>query len=231
VELSAQIEMTSWSKPGEETPPSAHTQTWTTHCVVGTNTWLIEGNFSPNKKETWWLAGTNFIVQTVPQVGEPSVKILESIDGNPIKQFRGPPINFPWLAFCSGPFLKREGRRILPRAFDYPDTTTVFEDDLGLPRSVELYATNNQPVYQYRVSGSTNVLGWNFPLEFHVAQYRPRGTNAGAWELVLTASGKVTSISLEPNHKCPASLGRLLRNKARLSALRFGYPPIASAEF
>ena len=58
------------------------------------------------------------------------------------------------------------------------------------------------PILQYRVLSSTNVSGWQFPLEFYLAQYPPAmlpdshqfGTNG--WELQLTARGKVTVIGV-----------------------------------
>ena len=56
------------------------------------------------------------------------------------------------------------------------------------------WTTNNQPVCQYRAALPTNVLDWNFPLEFYLVQYRPAGTSG--WELHLTAKGKVTAIGV-----------------------------------
>jgi len=84
----------------------------------------------------------------------------------------------------------------------FSDKTVVFGDALGLPESVNLYLTNQMPILQYRVLSSTNVSGWQFPLEFYLAQYRPAmvpdshkfGTNG--WELQLTARGKVTAIGV-----------------------------------
>ena len=74
----------------------------------------------------------------------------------------------------------------------WSDQTTVFKDGLGLPKSLDLIATNNQPIFQYQVHKSTNVLGWNFPLEFYCVQYLPTGTNL--LKLHLTTKGKLTSI-------------------------------------
>ena len=68
----------------------------------------------------------------------------------------------------------------------------AFNDALGLPKSLNLVATNGQPIFQYQVHKSTNVLGWNFPLESYCVQYLPTGTNH--WKLALTAKGKPTSI-------------------------------------
>ena len=84
----------------------------------------------------------------------------------------------------------------------FSDRTTVFQDAFGLPKSVVLYTTNGQPVLQYSVTASTNVLGWEFPLEFYLAQYRPaylpdsRRFGGSGWELQLTAKGRVTAIGV-----------------------------------
>jgi hypothetical protein len=108
------------------------------------------------------------------------------------------------LAFCSGPFLKTQGRQLYPPSdlwkqvihapSGFMDTTIAFEDDLGLPQSVDLSTTNNIPVMQYRVAKTTNVLGWEFPLEFYLAQYRPARTHG--WELNLSARGKLSSVGI-----------------------------------
>ena len=59
-------------------------------------------------------------------------------------------VNIPWLAFCSGTYLKREGRiiplpaailRHCPDRFAYRDVTTTFDDDLGLPKSIDLFSS------------------------------------------------------------------------------------------
>src|SRR5207245_9498920 len=107
-----------------------------------------------------------------------------------------------WLSFCSGSFLKRDGRQIFPPIpfwkesslvySGWSDKITAFKDGLGLPRSVDLIARNNQPIFQYRVRQSTNLLGWNFPLEFYCVQYLPSWTNL--WMLALRAKGRVTYI-------------------------------------
>ncbi|HXJ76377.1 MAG TPA: hypothetical protein VNM37_26195, partial [Candidatus Dormibacteraeota bacterium] len=80
----------------------------------------------------------------------------------------------------------------------------VFNDDLGLPKSINLVVTNNQSVFQYQVRQSTNVLGWNFPLEFHGVQQLPAGTNT--WKLHMTIRGKVTSIHPGQNPEIPAEV-------------------------
>src|SRR5271157_5279590 len=68
--------------------------------------------------------------------------------------------------------------------------------------------TNGQPVFQYRVTTSTNVRGWEFLLEFYLAQYRhahlsddSRHFGTNGWELDLTAKGKVPAIGVGTEHQ------------------------------
>ncbi|HZR17523.1 MAG TPA: transglutaminase domain-containing protein [Verrucomicrobiae bacterium] len=229
VELTAKIETEFWDTRGPN-PPSISTRIWTVHCLVDTNTWLIEGDFLANGKDTWWFTGTNMIEESritsetpeattkklselsrlamrSPRVGERNRRTIESIDGNPGRPVRVAdlmfaPAKIAWLAYCSGPALKREGRRIpLPSdlwkelmspSWQTSEKTTTFEDELGLPEKIVLHTGKNQPVLQYRAVLATNVLGWTFPLEFHLAQYTPIGSNE--WELHLTANGKIIDI-------------------------------------
>jgi hypothetical protein len=86
--------------------------------------------------------------------------------------------NIPWLAFCSGTYLKRSGRIIPfpvtvngmddPQAFAYSDKTTCFDDTFGLPKLVEFFTsqklaaaslqnerlTRNQRVEQVRLENN-----------------------------------------------------------------------------
>ena len=90
----------------------------------------------------------------------------------------------------------------------------MFADALGLPKQIDLGTTNGQPVFVYRVSKSTNMLGWEFPLEFHIVQYRPqyalrfeaRYYNTNAWVVDRTAIGKVTSLGVGTQPKIPPEL-------------------------
>jgi len=84
--------------------------------------------------------------------------------------------------------------------------TEVFRDSLGLPKSIQLVTTNNQSVFQYQVHRSTNVLGWNFPLEFFGVQYVPTRTNG--WKVHLTLKGKVTAIGVGAEPQIPAKVVR-----------------------
>jgi hypothetical protein len=74
-----------------------------------------------------------------------TINIWSSSNGHPMADS---PENMLWLAFCSGQYLKREGRLILlpcdmgrhtPDRYAYTDKTEVFPDSLGLPRSMELF--------------------------------------------------------------------------------------------
>jgi hypothetical protein len=125
-------------------------------------------------------------------------------------------VSIPWLAFCSGPYLKQHGRRLdLPRfdqstfAVHYTDETTSFDDELGLPRTIDFYTPTRQPVCRYRAVGTTNIVGWTFPLSFELAQYR-QNFHTSAWDLLLTASGKIASLSARAQPQLPTESQRTL---------------------
>ncbi len=146
----------------------------------------------------------------LPPVGSSDIRTYESSDGNPGRPIRVMDLlelngRIAWLAFCSGSVLRQSGRILFPPSdlwketrvgFSYPfsDKVVVFDDSLGLPKCLTLSATNGLPVLEYQVSQSTNVFGWNIPIEFYLIQYVAHGTND--WSLQLTAKGKVTSIGL-----------------------------------
>ena len=226
--------------PGSDHPPSIFRERPTERCVVGANTWMLETTFE-NMTLTYWFTGTNLIehtlvtrqtpdnfikraseisklAMTATPVGHQSTRIYESVDGNPGRPVRVADLmgfditaKVCWLAFCSSPCLKREGRQIYPpSAFwkesslvwsGWADHTEVFQDSLGLPRSMTLVTTNNQSIFHYQVHASTNLLGWNLPLEFYGVQYLPTATNA--WKLALTLTGKVTSIGATKEPRIP----------------------------
>ncbi len=240
VELKAEIDYDEWdyrfladriNRGLEKNPlnlPSIFHTNYMVRCVVGTNAWLIERDYS-NGKQTYWFTGTNIIWHSdvtketpgSPRVGEQFTWAKESNDGNlgrpvGVADLMGfdLPGRISWLAFCSSSFLKRDGRQIFPPSqwwkesslvySGWSDQTTVFQDGLGLPRILDLIATNNQPIFQYQTRQSTNVLGWNFPLEFYCVQYLPAGTNL--WKLHFTAKGKLTSIKEGTKPKIPAEV-------------------------
>ena len=162
------------------------------------------------------LAHPGFLAVGIPPVGEQYTRVYESTNGNPGKPIRQADLmtrdaRICWLAFCSGPVLKQAERSIYPPSdlwkqlisapSGFSDKSIAFDDVLGLPKTLDLFTGQNQPVLQYRAAGSTNVLGWEFPLEFYLAQYRPvylrdeHGIAENGWELQFTAKGKITSIA------------------------------------
>jgi hypothetical protein len=217
VQLTAEMEMEQWDLlllgdrvneyPGPNTP-SIFRPNHTFRCVVGANIWMIEHDWGKSKsKSTYWFTGTNMVEHRV-QGEVSSTRTEESVDGNPgcpggvADRLFDCPARICWLAFCSGPALKREGSRLFPPSdlwkesrlayTAWTNTMTSFSDDLALPRSVRLFTASDQSVIQYQTHQSTNILGWNFPLEFYLVQYQPSGTNN--WQLHLTAKCRVTAI-------------------------------------
>jgi hypothetical protein len=243
IAVTAEIETTFWPPrdAAGDLAENLSSRTCVVRCLVGTGSWLIEGDFLANGKETQWFTGTNIIKHSVitklpskdmelyernhgrayPHLGQQFTKVIESVDGNPGRPARTedllntPSARICWLAFCAGPCLKREGRHIFPPGdfwkelvsapAGFSDKTTTFDDRLGMPSSVDLYMTNGQPIMQYRVSRSTNVLGWSFPLEFQLAEYRPARSNG--WELHLAAKGHVTAITAGTESQISPEMG------------------------
>jgi hypothetical protein len=233
VELTAQVDVNEWSAHSMVEP-------YKLHLVVGTNSWRMDGDLCGNCDMTYWFTGDMIIehskvtkmpvgVELSPEeikemkrfIGSESTRAYESPDGNPsfswtarVADRLGLTARIGWLAFCSGPYLQREGRAIFPPndlwketvpTAAFSDVTVRFNDAFGLPKLLELYMTNCpnvQPVLQYRVMSSTNIMGWEFPLEFKMAQYSAAplpgipgiiaGTNG--WELNFVARGRVTAI-------------------------------------
>jgi len=187
---------------------------------------MIEGEFTRNSKETWWCTGTNLIQHTVitreqtlprfptlatqafpfpvsekrrnwgdvPHVGERFTRAYDSAAKRPLFGIA----HISWLAFCSGSFLKSEGRRIqLPfltqiNEGECSDKTQLFEDELALPERVEVYRHDNDLVFAYAVAQSTNFAGWTIPVRFDYGQYdySGQGTLKPFWRGAAT----VTSI-------------------------------------
>ncbi len=247
VDITAHIEVSEWHSGVVSRWPTA------VHCVVGTNSWLIDGDFARNAHITYWFTGSNLVEHSVvtrelsreflerfnhpgfpaagsPAIGSQSTRVIASVDGNPGQPVRQADsmtlaARIAWLGFCSGPFLKREGREVLPpsdlwkeliSSKGFSDKTVTFEDPLGLPKTLDLYTTKGQPVVQYRVINTTNTVGWEFPLDFVVVQYRPAplpqnpwitaGTNG--WELEFIARGRVTSARPGVEPQVPANVWR-----------------------
>jgi hypothetical protein len=148
VDISAEIETFGYRLGDTNSIANAKPRTVKVVCITGASRWYMTNDFQ--QPEQWLFDGTNVWCRTqTPTLKEPKVRneVWESRDGHPLGHFG---VNIPWLAFCSGTYLKREGRMIpLPAAvlrhcpdrFAYTDTTTTFADELGLPRSVDLFSS------------------------------------------------------------------------------------------
>lgn len=172
--------------------------------------------------------GPDRFVQVATASGQRWKKTSDSVDGNPsrpVGQMDLLTLNgrIAWLAFFSGPCLQREGRRLYPPSdlwkqvvsapagsAGFSDRTVVFADGLGLPKSVRLQTTNGFPVLQYGVGTSTNMAGWEFPLEFYLAQFRPTMSpdsyqfGPGGWEIDFVAKGTVIAIGPGSKPRIPS---------------------------
>ena len=230
VDLSAQIEVNVWStQPGTPSwfqDSRAQLRPITVHCVVNSNSWVMDDDFvSESARTTHWFTGTNIVEYDLVNGTSPLAqsRVTASNDGNPCRGTNQSDqltmvARIAWLAFCSGPCLRREGREIFPPSDLWKDLLTVkrfldetvtFDDSLGLPKVMNLTTGNGQPIFQYRTVSSTNVSGWEFPLEFKVAQYRPvhgfprATTETNGWQLEFTATGKVTAVKPTSQPKLP----------------------------
>ena len=170
LEITAEIEMTSnWLK---DTNGAAIERRTTNHvkCIVGTNEWRIDNDFSMNGRNAYFFDGTN-VYQLMEQTANTpnsfgtnsyyfqpnspaehwrsnvTIHITPSPGGHPLGDAG---VNLPWLAFCSGSYLKLAGRTIplptaytrgTPDSFAYTDKTEVIDDPLRLPKKVELFTS------------------------------------------------------------------------------------------
>jgi hypothetical protein len=194
-------------------------------CVLGTNEWRLDGNFSRNATIRWHFDGTT--ITKTGQLNENSTEeelsglSLEEANSNlTLNIYATPggylpgdvPASICWLAFCSGSYLKRPGRIIplpvpnffiqnSPDAFAYSDRSETYADELGLPRTVELFTSkvlyeasvgefwkykppDNKALFKsdlpdgmrkfaFVVTSSTNFFGWNLPLSFEFSEDLP----------------------------------------------------------
>src|ERR1041385_1127207 len=151
VEISVEIESHGYRLKDSEAISRAKPGTVHVTCVAGPNSWYIEEDSGRPKKWLW--DGTNVTCKwqqsRLEAAYDPRPKKWESRDGRPMQHFS---VNIPWLAFCSGTYLKGEGRMIpLPAAllehcpdrFAYSNFTTTFPDELGLPRNIDLFSSSS----------------------------------------------------------------------------------------
>jgi hypothetical protein len=240
VNITTHLECTWHSPQGDKL------QKYTVRCVVGTNTWHIKGPFASNAQTAYWSVGTNvaeqvtitssqylkqiddFISQDIlgrkPLPGTPPrgylkrgvtfVRVHSSPEEQPTEDGVA---NAVWLAFCSGPYLRREGRQVpkpldlTSRGWGYRDETEVFADNLGLPRQVKHYSLNDELVSTYQVLQTTNFLGWTFPLRFKLRAYQGPGNGLAGLAVPPTdLEGTLTSISVGQEPQLPEEVKKRL---------------------
>ncbi len=221
VDITAEFSCTNRIQHGTRWYP--HEWIHSVHCVVGTNLWFMEGNFAGNAESSLLFTGTNVIRYAVLNEGFAAGRKWtnmwpsDGVVGGHLGQE-----NLAWLAFCSGPYLKRLGVIPLPApAWCFTDDAShdrrqIFNDELGLPSSVEFFLPRELPdgsriVYwpsdNYKVVESTNFQGWTFPLRFEVRQSTGPGGGNGTGlydgaDLVIV--GHVTSIRQGRRPSIPA---------------------------
>jgi hypothetical protein len=193
-------------------------------CIVGTNQWRIDNDFSQNSSVMWFYDGTNVYRSSQLTKPPPSIDISQAFGGRfspavvPYEQaktnitIRVHPapqgdqigdqgVNIPWLAFCSGAFLKERHR--LPLMF--PEfgprenarqvrTMERFNDELSLPKRIEIVTGSaaDAPLLSYSVAETTNFSNCTLPLRFELMQSE-RGAN-GNLAPRYRAMGVVTGV-------------------------------------
>jgi hypothetical protein len=175
VEVSATIELTSYRSGETNEEVKAKSRLISSVCVAGTNSWRIQDDWVKGGLNKWFFDGTN-VYESLQVVSPPSeemqrmlkktgmpvpvpfesaqsnltINIWPSSDGHPLASAT---VNMAWLAFCSGPYLARQGRviplacedlRHTPDRYAYTDQTTVFPEAFGLPRSVDLFMSRER---------------------------------------------------------------------------------------
>ena len=169
VEINAEIELLSYGGTNADgTAGGVNRRSYPFRCVVGTNEWRIDDEFPINGKDARYYDGTN--VYSSPQVtrlatnplipfARPSMEVMKSNHfvtitpspgGYPLGDLG---VNIEWLAFCSGTYLRREGRVVPlptmpfpaePNVFGSLDQVQTFDDSLGLPQKVDLFTSQER---------------------------------------------------------------------------------------
>jgi hypothetical protein len=174
IEISAEIELVTYQSGSTNGAVDTKPRTISVVCVAGTNEWRIEHDFAQGAEVKWLFDGTNIyhsLRRTKPTPADTTERVLRNIklatvpfeaaksnltinvhpsaEGVPLGDVG---VNIPWLAFCSGTYLKRAGRLVpLPveilrhtrDRFAYSDKTKVFADGFGLPRSIDLFTSKS----------------------------------------------------------------------------------------
>lgn len=195
---------------------------FTSTCIISSNQWFITSTFVRGGVETWSFDGTNVFHTLRPtdsgqapaeKIGGRSpfarvpsdrarsnltINVYASPGGHPFAHVGA---NIPWLAFCSGPYLKRPGRVVppptanlfhAPDAFAYSDRLETFDSFPFLPRKLDLLTSREhfeKSVLSATFRGKRDLNLWRpaisrFPdglLKFHYAVTAT--TNLMGWTL------------------------------------------------
>jgi hypothetical protein len=168
VSVTAEVNICQWShRPKEDTR--------TIHVLVGTNFWQMSDDSCQNCEQTAWFTNDQIITHTrltkliIPDgvelsesektrlLQEEPIRVYDCPGGNPsLPRGVAEPdrlelvARIGWLAFCSGPYLQREGHELFPPndlwkelvpGSRFSDRTTTFSDSFGLPKFMDLYST------------------------------------------------------------------------------------------
>jgi hypothetical protein len=234
VEIEAEIELITFVSTNNLHIAFEKRRNYSFKCVTGKNTWFIENDFIIVGNEVWGFDGANVhrkveLIETDTLTNQPTKSLgLEKALTNITTSIRPSPgghplgnlgVNIPWLVFCSGSFLKQTERIVpLPTtdisgavdAFVYADKTEIFDDEFGLPRSIDLFTSRalyektvrdgrvpqKAPAealkFHYEVVEFTNFSGWTLPLKFAYTSYT-EGAD-GKWRPIVGGAGAVTTI-------------------------------------
>ncbi len=261
VEVSAEIQSYTY-KNGIIDRDTAFHRTIYAGCITSTNNnngWRIDAELDDSEQKCFFdgtnvYLGTRGIDRMTTPIGPGPMRIkpfenkqprLPTVGVHPISDGRswgGEVVNIPWLAFCSGAYLKRPGR-VVPLPVFYilnaagangcSDKMETFDDELGLPKTVELFTSSalyrssvlewnrafllNLPTnsslpdgllkFHYAVTASTNFLAWTFPLSFEYTEYEDDSNRPGVPVPVYGGVGKLTSIGVSAKPENPCSPG------------------------
>lgn len=150
-------------------PTRTNSYSFRARCIVSRRSWFMENHAPKNAIRYLYCDGTNtcstfeYLEDYDPTTASAMQKRMGLVGGrvpglpaaievvpslHPLDDLA---INGPWMAYCSAAFLDQPERRIplpgpwhirhSPYAFGYSDRTVRYDDALGLPRSIELYAS------------------------------------------------------------------------------------------
>ena len=170
IEITAEIESLAYRSDQPDAEAKARPKRFSVLCITGNGRWRIENDWVAGGLNKWLFDGTN-IYESLQVIKPPPEETQERLKGTlrfatvPFDQAKSNltihiwpakdshplgdvGVNIPWLAFCSGPCLKREGRLIslpceilrhTPDRYAYTDKTETFQDACGLPSSIDLF--------------------------------------------------------------------------------------------